>query len=941
MSKGFLGISAKLFLKKRKDHRNSIIIIGITILLYSAILFSIDSVSPVLDHYAHVRGGNQDIVLQKKNMSPDSSMNLFNYQTVSGQLDFEVAEIKHCVPRLYLDSYISRKWYRTLGIDFSTEYFLQIGLEKLISNITSPFSGLSSNECIVSQEIFQKRNLSMADKIQIHFDGFNITQNFSIVGVYDPFDNYPYSEDWIPAILIDLHSFWLNFPEYNQKINSLSIILNPNSELYQLEDYEGSQTAIIQIGNKILTPLGYSSWDLHYPNMKYFDTADITHLIMSAISIFTKILVTFLCIILIYNCVSTSLANRIREMGIFSALGAKKRDLFLQLIMEGVIIGGVATILGLIGAIFASRVLIVPIINNVMISRYEVGFKLVISFQKILDVLSLGFLTSIIISIFPSMQIFRWSVVDTINPDNRLENPDYSSNNEMNSIIKKNKQFFLFSSTIFLLGVYFFDIITKMYTSASIYSFLKNIVIILCVSMVGLVIISYVIIKYTIPVLISIMSAITHKSSELLKLGINKHRRKNQIISIMLILSFSIMSFMFSYIGLMGDQITSRTQLNFGSDISIHAEDGRNLQITQEHINSLREIEGVESISGMINSLDMLEDYYNFPSRQESMEFGFSVSRSDLFEKISAKIYGIDKNYLSVIFQDQIQMEEGDFIEDISQLFDNSSINIFISSDLSNNLNLNQFDNLNLEFRRNDEIKVIEARIIGIFNTLPGISYSDDPFGSSIFDEILISHENLNHFFSLPQHNHQYHTRLFIKLHSNASPNQMLTEILECFDGYSWAVNYDLYKEQIDNDGLLIVLAKIIVYLCGAAVILMAIFGFVSSSYSVFIERRNEIKIYRAIGLSVLSIKSYFTLELSFLLFLNGIVGTIIGFISSITFSTMSMLFFGANVPIKLPVIQMILIFILCWASLKLQFRRMFNSQIKRAVFSTIKSDRD
>ena len=63
MGNGILGITFKLFKKKKKDHRNSIIIIAITILLYSSILFTIDSVSPAFANYAHVRGGYQDLLI--------------------------------------------------------------------------------------------------------------------------------------------------------------------------------------------------------------------------------------------------------------------------------------------------------------------------------------------------------------------------------------------------------------------------------------------------------------------------------------------------------------------------------------------------------------------------------------------------------------------------------------------------------------------------------------------------------------------------------------------------------------------------------------------------------------------------------------------------------------------------------------------------------------
>lgn len=137
-----------------------------------------------------------------------------------------------------------------------------------------------------------------------------------------------------------------------------------------------------EIGNRIIKALEFS----HNTSDKYaaMNTADMQKAMSDILGVISSVLLVIAVITLIVggigivNILLVSVTERIREIGVRKALGAQKKDIIFQFLMESIMMTGFSGIIGIIlgvvsGAIISSLIQIPPVIDVVVIVMSFMG----------------------------------------------------------------------------------------------------------------------------------------------------------------------------------------------------------------------------------------------------------------------------------------------------------------------------------------------------------------------------------------------------------------------------------------------------------------------------------------------------------------------------------------------------------------------------------------
>lgn len=128
----------------------------------------------------------------------------------------------------------------------------------------------------------------------------------------------------------------------------------------------------------------------------------------------------FVSLFVVYNTMSMSLAERRREISMAMTLGARRKDLFVAILGEALILGAVASAMGIGFGLLLARVLI---------SQAEVGFRFIISGtgpvvvrpgQLVLAIVS-GLAVSVVGAYLPARKILTVSPIEALRPEASYE----------------------------------------------------------------------------------------------------------------------------------------------------------------------------------------------------------------------------------------------------------------------------------------------------------------------------------------------------------------------------------------------------------------------------------------------------------------------------------------------------------------------------------------
>ena len=188
------------------------------------------------------------------------------------------------------------------------------------------------------------------------------TVSLKIIGVKKSGDDLfgdMYGNDMMPAIIyMPVTAMQSLYPD-SEKLDSIMVSLTEKQKLRE-------------VGKRIVRSLELA----HGSEDKYMaqNSADIQKAISDVLGVISSVLLVIAIITLIVggigivNILLVSVTERIREIGIRKALGARKKDIIIQFITESIIMTGTSGIMGIIlgiiaGGVIASLIKIPPVVD--------------------------------------------------------------------------------------------------------------------------------------------------------------------------------------------------------------------------------------------------------------------------------------------------------------------------------------------------------------------------------------------------------------------------------------------------------------------------------------------------------------------------------------------------------------------------------------------------
>lgn len=218
---------------------------------------------------------------------------------------------------------------RMLGVDFFAENPFRNYLEVSRGSSqqsTNAFISMfaAQNPVVISENMAKRFDVSVGDKIVLSINAE--TYNATVVGLLEPNDTFTQQvlDDLILTNLSTAQKL-LNLPD---KLSRIDLILPDD---YPLE----SIRAILPAGAALTTPIDESS--------ALSQMTEAFELNLQALSLLALVVGVFL----IYNTVSFSVVQRRPVIGILRSLGTTRRQIFVLVVGEALLLGTVGTILGL------------------------------------------------------------------------------------------------------------------------------------------------------------------------------------------------------------------------------------------------------------------------------------------------------------------------------------------------------------------------------------------------------------------------------------------------------------------------------------------------------------------------------------------------------------------------------------------------------------------
>jgi putative ABC transport system permease protein len=124
----------------------------------------------------------------------------------------------------------------------------------------------------------------------------------------------------------------------------------------------------------------------------------------------------FVALFVVYNTMSMSLAERRREISMTLALGAKPREIFGAFMVEAVILGVIATALGLAGGLLLARVLVAAAVDDFRVLSINSSGPLAVHTSHFVAAGLSGLAVSIAGAFLPARRVLSVPAVESLRP---------------------------------------------------------------------------------------------------------------------------------------------------------------------------------------------------------------------------------------------------------------------------------------------------------------------------------------------------------------------------------------------------------------------------------------------------------------------------------------------------------------------------------------------
>lgn len=294
----------------------------------------------------------------------------------------------------------------------------------------------NENEVIISNNIKTEGNvdLKVGDTIKLNVgqrecDGKLLGESAYVV-------EYKYLSDWTVETVKEEHLINTSLKEYKivgiVEKDIYEEYFNPGYSIFTISEPIDLLSVYVRYKNVfktyenselIIKNLNYES-NLKYNDslLYYYGIGENNNFIKGSIAILLiiLILITVASVIVIYNAFAISVTERIKQFGLFSSLGATKKQLRYTIFFEVFVEGIIGIVLGLILSFIGINI-ILSVINKLLVNSLSIPLEL--SIYPLYMLISIIFIifTIVLAAYYPTKKASRVSPIEAIRLNNEIK----------------------------------------------------------------------------------------------------------------------------------------------------------------------------------------------------------------------------------------------------------------------------------------------------------------------------------------------------------------------------------------------------------------------------------------------------------------------------------------------------------------------------------------
>ena len=416
------------WLNIKKDRAKALFAIGgitVSIILLTAIGMINDSMSYNYMGIITSTTGSSDILVSKA-VETDLTFDPFFNETLIDNKLSNIEGVDELFPRIMMlvkvssENTDSNGSLQVYGIDFLKEASNgQMGNLNLVDQNGTETGSLylaepNMGECVILWKVAELLNVSIGDLIHLNYQNYAL--DVEVVGICK--QDLKFTELENALIIINLEQAQ-SFMEREGEINLImGIIENPQS-IYVVSDIDFTKRKIREIGTRIQQRLDPNDYTVAMPKLEEISAQQFMLIGMTIIFWFITIISMLITGILINSILSTSTEERIREFGILRVVGGKKMFPVKMVVFEGIVIGVVGSITGVILGLIGTP----PIVDTLFVlTDFPLqNMEFVIQPQTVILAFSIGSIVSLVISLFPAIKTAKIDIIKSITPFHKKE----------------------------------------------------------------------------------------------------------------------------------------------------------------------------------------------------------------------------------------------------------------------------------------------------------------------------------------------------------------------------------------------------------------------------------------------------------------------------------------------------------------------------------------
>ncbi len=886
--------------------------ITISIILLTAIGMINDSMSYNYMGIITSTTGSSDILISKAINTDLTFDPFFDESLIDNELS-NIEGVDELFPRIMMlvkvssDNTDSNGSLQVYGIDFLKEASNgEMGYLNLVDQngtltgnnyVAEPNMG----ECVILWKVAELLNVSIGDLIHMNYQQYSL--DVEVVAICE--QDLKFTELENALIIVNLEQAQ-SFMQREGEINLImGTIENPQS-IYVVSDIDFTKRQIREIGTRIQQRLDPNAYTVAMPKLQEISAQQFMLMGMTIIFWFITIISMLITGILINSILSTSTEERIREYGILRVVGGKKMFPVKMVIFEGVMIGVVGSIIGIILGLIGTP----PVVDTLFVlTDFPLqNMDFVIQPQTVILAFSIGSIVSLVISLIPALKTAKIDIIKSITPFHKKE-----EGWEVKKEGSMNVRNFLIGSALATIGMLVFILLPSVFVSGDMMMIAGLFIGLIAAILIGLVFASVGVIPIIQSLLIGAFTPFIKKYAHIIKISLKRNRRRNTSTIVMFAISFSFIFFITSVSEMESQNLATNLKFQYGSDLVL-INQGINPEtnaITLDTIQELNAINGIDEIAiSLYNMFDITsvlsilfdfsesgggfdEDSINdafiniFEFYTEQAEEKYQVKAGDLanFDNLEVGFIGIERNYYKLMDNDLMiwSSPRSGFNYSFSQLFSENNTCI-IATSLATVIGIDDVgEYIRLTFYNpqipNDPGNITLFRVVGISGGMPGFFNFRTSEASAEGGGIMVSLENYMRLMNVKD---QWNAEMvvdkaFIKLKDDSEViiEDTKEEISDIATGKDYFLDDAITKVKMMQSMFERQSSLMEVVLWFAIVI--AIFGLVSTMYAVMLERKFEIGILRSMGMKTRNVRNLFLVESLIIMLSSGTMGTLIG----------------------------------------------------------------